>query len=236
MNFLAFDIETAKEVPGDDFDWKSHRPLGITCLASLATGDTEPRVWFSRSADGSPAPQMSQQDIADFLSYLAQAQTDGLVPLTWNGLGFDLDILAEESGLIQECADLARAHVDMMFHVVCAKGFPVALANAAAGMGVPGKTAGMTGLEAPGLWKQGEFDRVLEYVAQDVRATLAVATESERRKALSWKTRKGTLSRLPLPQGWLTVEEAWKLPLPDTSWMSSPLSRDSFTDWTRVTD
>ena len=40
--YLAFDIETAKEVPGPDFNWKAHRPLGITCIASLATGDDEP--------------------------------------------------------------------------------------------------------------------------------------------------------------------------------------------------
>ncbi len=33
---LAFDIETAKEVPGVDFDWRPHRPLGIACAAYLA--------------------------------------------------------------------------------------------------------------------------------------------------------------------------------------------------------
>ena len=33
-NYLAFDIETAKDVPGPDFNWKRHRPLGITCIAS----------------------------------------------------------------------------------------------------------------------------------------------------------------------------------------------------------
>jgi hypothetical protein len=28
--YLAFDIETAKDVPGDDFNWRPHRPLGIS--------------------------------------------------------------------------------------------------------------------------------------------------------------------------------------------------------------
>jgi hypothetical protein len=27
--YLAFDIETAKDVPEADFNWKPHRPLGI---------------------------------------------------------------------------------------------------------------------------------------------------------------------------------------------------------------
>ena len=231
MKFLAFDIETAKEVPGTDFQWKPHRPLGITCMASMSTGDAKPRVWCTRHADGTPASQMSRNDVAEFIRFVVQAQSDGVIPLSWNGLGFDLDVLAEESGLNAECIQLARTHVDMMFHVVCAKGFPVALANAAAGMRVPGKTAGVTGFDAPGMWKNGQFDAVMEYVAQDVRVTMEVATAAIRRREFAWKTRKGTLSTLPLPAGWLSVEQALRLPLPDTSWMTTPLPRDSFTSW-----
>ena len=33
--YVAFDIETAKDVPGEDFNWKPHRPLGICCAAAL---------------------------------------------------------------------------------------------------------------------------------------------------------------------------------------------------------
>jgi hypothetical protein len=36
---------------------------------------------------------------------------------------------------------------------------------------------------------------------------------------------------MPLPNGWLTVREAWMLPEPDTSWMSNPLKRRDFTSW-----
>lgn len=236
MKFLAFDIETAKEVPGDDFNWKPHRPLGISCLASMSSDDAEPRVWYSRLPDGTPAPQMSREDVAAFIDDLLQARNAGYTPLTWNGLGFDLDVLAEESGCHAACVDLARGHIDMMFHVVCEKGFPVALANAAAGLKVAGKTAGVTGLDAPGLWKRGEYDRVMQYVAQDVRVTLAVAAESLRSKALAWRTRRGTISRMPLAAGWLTVNDALRLPEPDTSWMTNPLGRDSFTAWMDRTD
>ena len=31
---------------------------------------------------------------------------------------------------------------------------------------------------------------------------------------------------------WLTVEEAIRLPLPDTSWMNDPIARDEFISWT----
>ena len=229
--YIAFDIETAKEFPGGGAEWRLHRPLGITCIASQSTEDDEPRVWLSRSEDGTPAAKMSQADVAEFVHYLSDAVTNGFTPLSWNGLSFDFDVLAEESSLAEECKTLARGHVDMMFHVVCEKGFPVALNNAAAGLGLQGKLAGVEGVEAPALWAGGQFDKVMEYVAQDVRTTLEVAIESESRTAFAWKTQKGKISTMSLKKGWLSVDEASSLPLPDTSWMSDPLSRDDFMSW-----
>ena len=229
--YLAFDIETAKEIPGVDFNWKPHRPLGITCMASQATGEEVPRIWMSHTDSGIPAPRMTQSDVAAFILHLSKAAAEGFVPLSWNGLGFDFDVLAEESGLIEECRTLARHHVDMMFHVVCEKGFPVSLNSAASGLGVKGKLAGFEGITAPGLWSSGQYDLVTKYVSQDVSATLAVALTSEKQKSFAWKTRKGTVSTMPLTKGWLTVDDANRLPLPDTSWMTNPLSRSDYLSW-----
>ena len=229
--YLAFDIETAKSIPGTDFNWKPHRPIGISCIASQLSDDAEPRVWFSQTANGSPAPQMSRIDVAAFVQHVASAAQSGITPLSWNGLAFDFDILAEESGQADVCKKLALSHVDMMFHIVCEKGYPVALKNAASGLRLPGKLAGVEGIDAPVLWARGEFDKVKEYVSQDVRTTLAVAMESEKRKSFAWTTRKGTVSSMPLGQGWLSVEAALQLPLPDTSWMSDPPSRSYFSGW-----
>lgn len=229
--YLAFDIETAKSVPGTDFNWKKHRPLGISCIASHSIDCADPKVWYSKTVAGLPAPQMSHADVVEFIRHLANCEREGFTLLSWNGLAFDFDILAEESGEPDTCGRLARAHVDMMFHIVCEKGFPIALRNAASGLGLPGKLAGVEGIDAPVLWANGKFDTVLEYVAQDVRTTLAIALESEKQKSFAWTTRKGTVSSMPLPSGWLSVESALKLPLPDTSWMSDPPSRKYFTAW-----
>ncbi len=234
--YLAFDIETAKDIPGSDFNWKPHRPLGITCIASQSTDSAESRIWFTLDESGTPAPQMSRTDVTRFIQFLVDSVSAGYVLLSWNGLGFDLDVLAEESGLIEDCRKLAKAHVDMMFHIVCAKGFPVALKNAAAGLGVPGKLAGVEGIAAPALWAAGKFDLVKEYVSQDVRTTLAVALAAEQRKSFAWTTRKGTIGEMPLRTGWLPVERALKLPLPDLSWMPSPPSRSDFTNWLDASD
>ena len=231
--YLAFDIETAKDIPGVDFNWKPHRPLGITCIASQSTECDEPRIWLTHTDSGTPALQMAQADVAAFVRFLSNAAADGFVPLSWNGLAFDFDIVAEESGRVEECRTLARNHVDMMFHVVCVKGFRVAVNKAASGLGVEGKLAGVEGIDAPRLWASGQYDVVTDYVAQDVRTTLAVALKSESQRSFAWMTQRGTISSMPLPRGWLTVELAARLPLPDTSWMSDPPSRCDFMSWLR---
>jgi hypothetical protein len=229
--YLAFDIETSKDVPGDDFNWRPHRPLGISCAATLAGDAAQPLLWHGKAPDGSPAARMSREDAQGLVEYLSKMAADGYTVLTWNGLGFDFDILAEESGALARCRECALTHVDMMFQVFCTLGYPVGLDKAAQGMGLPGKPPGMSGVKAPKLWAQGNFQEVLEYVAQDVRTTMQLALVCEERRKLQWITRKGTRSSLALPKGWLTVRESLKLPEPDTSWMSAPLSRREVTKW-----
>jgi hypothetical protein len=89
----------------------------------------------------------------------------------------------------------------------------------------------MSGSKAPQLWAQGHFQEVLEYVAQDARITMQIAQTGEQRRRFEWITRRGTKSSMPLTNGWLTVRESLRLPEPDTSWMSAPLSRRDFTGW-----
>ncbi|HLN86248.1 MAG TPA: ribonuclease H-like domain-containing protein [Candidatus Limnocylindrales bacterium] len=229
--FLAFDIETAKDVPGDDFNWKPHRPLGISCAATLASESEKPRLWYGGAAQSSPSLKMSREESAELVNYLSDRVAEGYTIVTWNGLAFDFDIMAEESSLNAECKKLALAQVDMMFHVFCVKGFPVGLDNAARGSGVKGKPAGMSGIKAPQLWQRGEHQAVLDYVGQDVQTILELALLCEQRKSLYWITQKGIRSECPLESGWLVVEQAMRLPKPDTSWMTKPMLRAHFTAW-----
>jgi RNase_H superfamily len=231
IRHLAFDIETAKDIPGEDFNWRPHRPLGITCAATLASDSNEVRLWHGKTKDGAPSGQMTRADAKNLVEYLAKMAGDGFTILTWNGLGFDFDVLAEESAAAASCQQFALNHVDMMFHIVCSLGFPVSLDQAARGMGLPGKPAGMSGIQAPKLWADGRYKEVLEYVAQDVRTAIAIAQAAEKRRRFEWITRKGTKKSMALPKGWLTVNEALQLPEPDTSWMTRPLKRQHFMDW-----
>jgi hypothetical protein len=233
--FVAFDIETAKDVPGEDFNWRPHRPLGISCAATLTSDSGELRLWHGKTNTGSPAPRMTAADALELVQYLANLARDGFTVLSWNGLGFDFDVLAEESVAPADCKECALAHVDMMFHIVCALGYPVALDKGAEGMGLAGKPAGMSGIKAPTMWAEGRHKDVLDYVSQDVRMAIQIAQTAEQRRRFEWITRKGTKSNLPLPKGWLTVREALKLPEPDTSWMTKPLRRKDFMTWLPAT-
>jgi hypothetical protein len=231
--YLAFDIETAKVlpqiVPGGDL--LAHRPLGITCAAALATDNKEPRLFYSKDATGVPSARLSKDDLSALVDFLADQIKNGYTILTHNGLGFDFNVLAEESGRLNDCRQLAIGHVDTMFHFFCCQGFGVGLEKAGEAIGIR-KLEGVEGWKAPQLWKDGKHETVLKYVGQDCRMALEVAEKSEERRSFSWIKGNGKAGALALPNGWLTVQDAMKLPLPDTSWMKfSPWPRSKFTKW-----
>ena len=160
---------------------------------------------------------------------LADAAQAGRTVVTWNGAGFDFRVLAHASGLVDECVDLAWGQVDMMFWFHCLNGFSVGLASAARAVG-SGKARGLSGADAPRLWAAGQYERVLEYAAQDVRALAAVYEAALDSNSLRWINSRGRLSQAPGPL--LPVREAFELPMPDTSWMRrAPWPREKFVGW-----
>lgn len=229
--FLAFDIEIAKPIPEGITDWKAFRPLGISCAATQASDEDVPQLWYSKADEGYHA-RMSPADVQDLICYLRfMAGEEGYTILTHNGLSFDFDVLAEESVTMADwCAELAMSHVDTMFHFFALRGHFIGLDKIAKGAGLSGKTEGMNGAMAPQMWATGEYDKVLEYVAQDVRTTLDVALAVEAQGCVRWISNSGRPNRVPLTR-WLTVAEAMMLPEPDTSWMNEPVKRSKFIEW-----
>lgn len=231
--YLAFDIETAKVQSADERDWKAQRPLGISCAATLAAGASEPVLWHGVTKGNRPASRMCQREAVKLVEYLANQVRHGYTIVTWNGVGFDFDILAEESGMLTKCQRLARDHVDMMFHIVCQLGFGVSLDSAARGMSLLGKSGGLCGAVIPKLWAEGRRQEVLEYVAQDVRITLELAKVCEACRQFRWITRGGSRREMPLPRGWRSVSSAVRLPEPYAIRMGNQWSRKTFTAWLR---
>ncbi len=229
--YVSFDIETAKILPDDATEILAYRPLGISCAAACMSDSKKTVTWYGRTPGGDPAPQMSKAETRAMVDDLVAYVGDGYTLVTWNGAGFDFDVLAEESGKRAECIELAFNQVDMLFHAVCVLGHPVSLQKAAEGMEIPGKLAEMSGAEAPAAWAGGRYKEVLAYVQQDAVATAELAELCEERKKMAWITRRGQKRQMPLEQGWLSVRDAGALPFPDTSWMSDPPTRERFTGW-----
>ncbi len=91
--YLAFDIETSKVIP-ENTNWKSCRPLGIACAATLFSDTDEVTLWQGG------ADRLTQGEAAGLVAYLRDMVAQGYTILTWNGTGFDFDVLAEESGML----------------------------------------------------------------------------------------------------------------------------------------
>jgi len=51
---------------------------------------------------------MSQQEAVELVEHLMIQVQHGYTVVTWNGVGFDFDILAEESRMVEECKRLDR--------------------------------------------------------------------------------------------------------------------------------
>ena len=212
--YLAFDLvgpgPAAKAVP-DRETWNAHRPSGISCAAMLPSDTGHLVTWHGRTRDGGMSSRMSEKEAKIMVRKLVDMGSGGYIMVTWNGLSFDLPALAEESGLDPECRLLASRHVDMMFHVYCVKGQYLGLDAAAMGMGLPGSTPSMAGIDAARFWAQGKHQQALDHLAGYLQTTVDVAMAGERRKVLLWTNKRGSSQGMDLPTGWLTVTEAARL-------------------------
>ena len=230
MKLASFDLETARATA----EGEPITDVGISC-AGIAYSDTRP-------IDMIHCPGKISQEHAELIvELLSECVDEGYTIITWNGCGFDFRILAEESGMIEECAALAMNHVDMMLLVTFQKGYYLGLDPALLGMGVEGKLHEVTlsdgsivddfsGAQVPELWSAGEYDAVLTYLKSDIERPLELARRIIRDKEIRWISAKGNPMRCAVQKFW-TVKECFKLPTPKTSWMTDPPTRHQFVEW-----
>lgn len=232
---LAFDLEIVKEIPEGCKNWKEIRPLGISCASTLSNTSALSTLWYHGQPQYPKEGAMTKIELQPLITNMIDHVRMGHKILTWNGLGFDFDVLAEESGRYDDCKELALNHIDMMFHFFCSKGYTLGLNTAAYGLGLGGKMGGMKGDLAPVLWASPELKdrlKVLRYVHQDAVTTLEVYETSREKKAVHWTSRAGKPNTLWLPRdGWKTVNECLDMRLPDQSWMDKPMSKEDFMTW-----
>ncbi len=237
---LGFDVET-NGIPDDQAG--SCEGLGITCVGFA---DAEQR-WSYGSDFNENERTLTQAECDGVAWALHWYLREGIVPVTFNGLGFDFRLLhylvsPEVQPLVVE---VALSHVDICYLVLRARGFMLGMNAITKGLGIEGKLEGMDGLKAIDMWAKGTAEdrkRVLEYVAQDADAAWSAHQELVKQRKLFWTTKLGTCSVRPwiafvaARNSLLTVWETLARPDPDTSWMDEPWDYKKCYDWTGVTD
>ena len=233
MKFAAFDLEIGEDLP-EKGRWQDASPLGITCAAVAFSDGAEPIFWQG-------VPKITQLVCQELVWRLQEFVNSGYALVTWNGCGFDFGVLAQESGLVNECAELALQHIDLMLVVTFTKGWFLSLQKGLLGAGLKGKRKSVTlsdgsilddmgGIKAPQLWRDGEYDAVLTYLKDDVVELINLVKVLLSVKEIRWTSNNGNLLSVPVP--FLpTVIECFDIPEPDTSWMQDPPRRSQFIEW-----
>jgi uncharacterized protein with GYD domain len=226
MKYAAFDLEIAEPMESE------YAGQHISCAAVYTKNGVQ---YFSGK------PYMKPFEVGMMIGELVKLTHKGYSILTWNGLSFDFKVLAAQSQLFDVVKMLAFQHYDPMFQVLCVKGFPIGLDKACVGADIQGKKhvvslkngevlTEMGGKRAPELWAVGEYEAVLEYLHDDVSQLWELAKRIENQGMIRWTSNSGRFNSFAVPK-LLTVKECLAIPLPDTSWMTSHISRESMYEW-----
>jgi len=234
MTLLSFDIEISDVFdlqPGEDME--AYAPFHISVAATAIHGGEE-RLWYSVGDDDRPALNLTQRKAHEMLEYLDSMQQAGHMLCAWNGLGFDMKWIGHHAGDLRLAARIANDIYDPMFQFFNQTGFPVGLANVAAGMGI-GQEKLMNGADAPKEWRAGSYKRVMDYVLGDCQMTNQIVQAIQEAGEVRWRNRKGLISSEPMPR-LKTVAEVLTDPAPDQTWMDRPIPKSKFYEWTRSAD
>lgn len=219
MKLASFDLEVARIPQGDD--WHN---LGISCAVCVFSDRDEAIVWQG-------VPELGRFGSWGAINALEQIASAGYRLITFNGAGFDFNVMADECTPMALTAKyLARTHIDLFFHLFCILGYAPGLNALANGMALGGKTEGVYGALAPEMWQAGRYQEVIDYCIQDTRLTLQLAQAVIERGAAEWTSKSGKPQSVKVDR-WLTVAEAVRLPEPDNSWMDKPWKRSKFVGW-----
>ncbi len=262
----AFDIEIVNEYD-TDMQLQEQLPLGVSCIGVASTSNT-PNVktvfheyypgCHHNAKPGEVGGAMEPADIKRFIDHLLSLHWSDYTIVSWNGMGFDFEVLAYESDTYEVLSQIARDHWDIMFQVLCIKGFPVGLTSCSKAFSVGEKAEGISGADVPKLWAAGitgkdirtmeamgtqpaeikqllkegveARQKVIRYVRGDALLTLDVAKAILMSGELRWITQKGKRNSIS-PFKPLSAMESNRLPYPNTSWMTNPIKRSRFTEW-----
>jgi 3'-5' exonuclease len=177
---VAYDIETIvaseDEMPDGSFPpWPRHKPIAASFLLASTCDNGEFRFQFETVV-------LEGNDETTFLRACARLMPRGRTAVTYNGRGFDAQVLRlrcmaaglfDASGLAQHAhaERFGREHCDLadQFSAYGATR-KVGLAEICKPLCIPVKTS-VHGSDVGSLWRAGQVDQIRHYVEEDVAAT-----------------------------------------------------------------
>ena len=232
MKHISFDIEISDAFelkPGEDL--LKYAPFHISVAAAMdSTGAS--KLWHSTGEDGKPAVEMNREGARELLAYLAQMQQEGWNLFAWNGLSFDLRWIGYNAGRHGDGRGAWRWGLyDPMFQFFQPARLSDRVGRRGRGHGDPADQAHERGGCAARVAQReppagdGLRHRRLPDHEPGRRGNCAA------RRAIRWRTKKGTLSSEPMPR-FKTVAEILREPEPDQSWMTAGgMKRSGFIEW-----
>jgi len=221
---LYFDLESTGVDFAEDID--------ITCAATLLVEDNGDRRLLTWHSDF--APKMSGADLERLGGYIADVCRRATL-VTFNGLGYDLRVLATAiqrahaaSALPRDLAALAHSdrHVDVFYQWLCEKGYYAGLSSFLSANELLQKS--MSGEDAITQWADGPLlakQAVLEYVSGDVeclRQLYELVVDAKGCFRVAKRTGKKTHWKVPSWQSTLESTGVYNRKKPDVAWLEDP--------------
>lgn len=228
MGFLSFDIEIFNELnPENDLS------KVIPSVAAIGTCEQDIEFFWDE-------PYMTKETAIRLVNRMWEESSYGGVPMGWNICSFDLQLLGLYSGEMEKCGEMALNGYDMMLWVTFRKGHFLGLDKALTGAGLSGKihevkfsdgslVTDFSGAKAPEAWRNGEYEAVKEYLRGDILQPLELVKSIQQSKTIRWKSNTGRTNFCSVEIQ--PVKDLFKIPEPDTSWMTDPKPRFDFVKW-----
>jgi hypothetical protein len=228
LKLLSYDIEIYNEIPenGDLHEV-------IPSVAAICTDEKDVQFYYD-------IPFMTKETSQKLVNRIMEYYNMDILPWGWNTTSFDFRLLAYYSGMVEECGELALNGIDGMLHITFNRGYFLGLDTALVGAKLDTKThkvqlndgtwiEDMSGMKAPEMWRNGEYEAVKTYLKGDVIQPVKLVFAIEKNRGIRWTSKKG--SPMFVQTKLCPVKDLFRLPEPDTSWMDKPKQRKDFVDW-----
>jgi hypothetical protein len=203
-------------------------PFGIGLITMTTLVNPTPVAWYQPALEGEPHWPLPLNMVNVFIDKLIIMQQAGYKLFTWNGTGFDYQLLARLTGRYTECRYLCEQSYDLCFQAGCMQGYPVGLGAVAKGFGLAEKE--LLGASAPLLWVTDEWEKVVEYGKMDAVRTRDVTLAVMKHRGICWITRRGGQSFLPIHKI-LTVSQCLNLIRKYPEWIDHPFDPEETVKW-----